>query len=430
MAGAAADTVDGVSNTGQISPSGVHIQQGPWRIVLTGGPCGGKTTAQERLRSFFESLGYRVYLARETATILLGGGVSFARLTPEGCYIFQKNLLKTILTIENTFFELAEACPKEKTVILCDRGAMDPSAYMSEEEWKKLLEDLKTDVIDLRDNRYNHVVHLVTAADGAEEYYHLENNNTRTEGLEFAKQLDGRTRNAWLGHPSVDIIDNTDCKNFDDKMLKLMQVVCQRIGINTHDRYAKDSKKRKWLVESFDETQFPKGMQTFFVQHDYLFSDEGEGAQYRIRKRWQQGTKGNLYTLTRREFVSSTKDTVETRHSLTERDYHQHLKLMRDTTRVSVHKKRHCFSHGMQFYNLDCYVAPLPPVCQGRPLIVLETYTTLPPGESLPLPPFIKVVREVTGEAAYSMYMLSKKTPEERPLEFRGDLESAIFADD
>jgi len=40
------------------------------------------------------------------------------------------------------------------------------------------------------------------------------------------------------------------------------------------------------------------------------------------------------------------------------------------------------------------------------------------------------VVREVTGEAAYSMYMLSKKTPEERPLEFRGDLESAIFADD
>ena len=44
-------------------------------IITTGGPCGGKTTAQNRLATFFESLGWRVFRVPETATILLNGGV-------------------------------------------------------------------------------------------------------------------------------------------------------------------------------------------------------------------------------------------------------------------------------------------------------------------------------------------------------------------
>ena len=74
---------------GQVENNGIKI----WRLVLTGndfyvifgvtyqlktfkgGPCGGKTTAQNRLATFFESLGWRVFRVPETATILLNGGV-------------------------------------------------------------------------------------------------------------------------------------------------------------------------------------------------------------------------------------------------------------------------------------------------------------------------------------------------------------------
>ena len=56
---------------GEVESSGVKT----WRLVLTGGPCGGKTTAQNRLATFFESLGWRVFRVPETATILLNGGV-------------------------------------------------------------------------------------------------------------------------------------------------------------------------------------------------------------------------------------------------------------------------------------------------------------------------------------------------------------------
>ena len=76
-----------------------------WRLVLTGGPCGGKTTAQVfcffpfqivssfcqqiTLSTIFESMGWRVFRVPETATILLGGGVSFSLLDDEQRLEFQ-----------------------------------------------------------------------------------------------------------------------------------------------------------------------------------------------------------------------------------------------------------------------------------------------------------------------------------------------------
>ena len=65
-------------------------------MVLTGGPCGGKTTGQTRLATFFENLGWKVYRVPETANILLSGGVNFAELTPEAAEKFQVSLEKKI----------------------------------------------------------------------------------------------------------------------------------------------------------------------------------------------------------------------------------------------------------------------------------------------------------------------------------------------
>ena len=60
-----------------------------WKLVLTGGPCGGKTTGQTRLATFFENLGWKVYRVPETANVLLSGGINFADLTPEAAETFQ-----------------------------------------------------------------------------------------------------------------------------------------------------------------------------------------------------------------------------------------------------------------------------------------------------------------------------------------------------
>lgn len=66
------------------------------------------------------------------------------------------------------------------------------------------------------------MVHLVTAAVGAEAFYSLANNAARTEGFEMARELDQKCQTAWCGHPALDVIDNAS--GFDEKMLRLIAV--------------------------------------------------------------------------------------------------------------------------------------------------------------------------------------------------------------
>jgi len=47
------------------------------------------------------------------------------------------------------------------------------------------------------------IFHLVTAADGAEKFYSLENNGIRIESIEQARAIDKRTCLAWIGHPKL-----------------------------------------------------------------------------------------------------------------------------------------------------------------------------------------------------------------------------------
>ena len=64
--------------------------------------------------------------------------MDFAQATKEQAYIFQVNILKTILQLENTFFEMAEK-DKGDVLIICDRGTMDPSACEERERQQKYM---------------------------------------------------------------------------------------------------------------------------------------------------------------------------------------------------------------------------------------------------------------------------------------------------
>ncbi|GMR30473.1 hypothetical protein PMAYCL1PPCAC_00668, partial [Pristionchus mayeri] len=374
-----------------------------YKVVLTGGPCGGKTTGQERLATFFENMGWKVYTVPETATVLLSGGVKFAELTQEQAYEFQKDLLLTLVRIEDVFFHQAELEQKKRVLIICDRGAMDPSAYIDEESWHKMIKECGLEQFNMRENRYDQVVHLVTAADGAEKYYTQANNKTRSEGIAQAMEMDKKTRTAWLGHPYVDVIDNAETPSFEDKIRRLIEVISDRAGVEVSDRLKLNSKKRKWLVLDYDESAFDK-FEEFEVKHDYLMAENKGMQQVRLRSRCQNNR--TTYTLTTRTFAP-TNGIIETRMQLSMKDYQSYYRL-KDKQRQTIHKLRRCFSHGTQYFNLDIYVDPLPPACLGKRLMILETYTTKPVGDPEPaLPPWLKVEKEITGDSDFSMYSLS-----------------------
>ena len=111
-----------------------------------------------------------------------------------------------------------------------DRGTMDTRAYVTEDDWQMILEENDWSNWKLRDERYDLIVHLVTAADGAEEFYTLSNNKARSESPLEARQLDERLRMAYLGH-NLRIIDNSSPGGFKSKIRRVMDCICQSVGL-------------------------------------------------------------------------------------------------------------------------------------------------------------------------------------------------------
>jgi hypothetical protein len=68
------------------------------------------------------------------------------------------------MNLEEYFIGLAKVSRHQKCVILFDRGVMDAKGYMSGEQWVNLLDFNSWNEVHLRDQRYDAVIHLVTAA--------------------------------------------------------------------------------------------------------------------------------------------------------------------------------------------------------------------------------------------------------------------------
>lgn len=62
-------------------------------------------------------------------------------------------------------------------------------------------------IIELRDARYDAIVHMVTAADGCPEFYDY-GNTARYHTPEMAVEADKALRAVYLGHNKVFVIGN------------------------------------------------------------------------------------------------------------------------------------------------------------------------------------------------------------------------------
>ena len=167
----------------------------------------------------------------EIAKILVESGamIQMNRLSAEERIKFQTLVVKAVVHFEDYFVRLAEMSG-EPAIVVCDRGTLDVRAYMTTEEFECMIDDEGWTVNQLRDRRYDEVVYLVTAADGADEFYSLSNNVARHETAEEARALDGRTLAAWSGHSNLTILRNNRGETFEDKMDKVISLVERIVG--------------------------------------------------------------------------------------------------------------------------------------------------------------------------------------------------------
>jgi hypothetical protein len=168
--------------------------------------------------------------------VLSGGMILMGGLTVDQRIYFQSLLIKLQIYIEDYFTKLA-LMSKMPAVILCDRGTMDPYAYVTPDEFQAILDEEGWNIVNLRDKRYDCVVFLVSAADGAEDYYTLANNIARSEGLDLARDLDRKTQIAWNGHPHLTIIPNLKVETFKQKIQRAVNVVEKCLGVNLQNGF-------------------------------------------------------------------------------------------------------------------------------------------------------------------------------------------------
>lgn len=187
-------------------------------IVITGGPCAGKSTAINIIKHELSKKGIKVIVVPETATELISAGICPWEIDVD---VFRSILISRALNKEETTREALKYI-KHDAIIIYDRGILDIKAYMELDMFENELNKYNTNEKDII-KKYDAVFHLVTAANGAEEFYTLSNNSARKETLEEAQILDKKTIEAWSNHEKFKIIDNST--NFEDKINRLLKEI-------------------------------------------------------------------------------------------------------------------------------------------------------------------------------------------------------------
>lgn len=111
-----------------------------YTVVITGGPCAGKTTALSSLRKKLSEEGFHVIELAETATSILN-----ANIHPWESPAFQKAVFSIQKCWEDTMIDQAGYIENPKCILLCDRGLMDGKAYCSGNDFEKIAAEFSLD---------------------------------------------------------------------------------------------------------------------------------------------------------------------------------------------------------------------------------------------------------------------------------------------
>ena len=327
-------------------------------IVITGGPCGGKTTAMSWLQNALTSAGYAVIFLTETFTELANGGISSYNCKDN--FAFQRIQVRYQLERERLYRRAAEALSNDNVVIVHDRGSMDDKPYMTAEEFASILEELGQDEVSFRD-KYDAVFHLVTAAKGALPFYTTANNTARTETPEEAIDLDEKTLAAWAGHPHLRIIDNST--DFNGKMLRLLKEVMAALGEPEPMEHA-----RRFLIKypDLDWLNNNPNCQRVEIIQTYLTPYGGR---------------------------------MEVEERLSQEEYFS-LLMEADPTCRPIRKTRYCLVDDVQSFEVDLY-----PTWKDVAMLQVELSD---PDAEVHIPENLHVIREVTDNPAYDNHEMAR----------------------
>lgn len=353
------------------------------KVVLTGGPCAGKSTGISKVSKHLRKLGYTVYIAHESATKLINQGIKPFGDNKIDMLTFQEMVLNQQMAMEK-IYELVAKSKDEKCVIICDRGIMDNASFIGKDDFDDLLKRYHLSVNKVLSS-YDMVIHLVTTADGAIENYTLLNNQARSENAEEAREQDMRLRKCWSGHNNMKIVGNYG--DFDDKMDRVISYIDNYLAIPKMKRV-----QRKFLVEKNDEllNYLEGNAQKIVIKNIYFKGD--------VEKRVKiTNIDGDLcYYYTEQIKGANGVSSIIKEKVINENDFYRLIS--KEGVYDSIQKIRYVIICDKQKYQVDVY----------DDMVILEADVTLQDID-INVPDEFDILKEVTGEDDYLNVNLARK---------------------
>lgn len=190
------------------------------KVVVTGGPGGGKTTALDLFR---RELCHEIAIVPEAATVLFSGGIT------------RSNNEQTLKMVQQTIFSLQKNLEEIQIkqhpdrLLVCDRGTLDGLAY-----WPDTEKDFFNTVGSTFEHeiaRYDAVIFFESAATTGHDI--SSNNPVRNESSEQAAKLDHKLHKVWSRHPNFYFVGSSE--SFVRKIM--FGVMTIENVINRHHKY-------------------------------------------------------------------------------------------------------------------------------------------------------------------------------------------------
>jgi len=167
------------------------------KVVVTGGPGGGKTTALDLFR---RELGNKIAVVPEAATVLFSGGIP--RSDDEQMV---KIIQKTIFQLQENLEEIHKKQFPDR-LLVCDRGSLDGLAYWPGTEsdfFKGVNSSFEHEIA-----RYDAVIFFESAAITGHDI--SSNNPVRNESSDQAAELDVKLQKIWSRHPHFYFVGSSE----------------------------------------------------------------------------------------------------------------------------------------------------------------------------------------------------------------------------
>lgn len=366
------------------------------KAVITGGPGAGKTEIMSHLTQILEDRGYKVFIVPETATELILNGIR--PCSNISLIDFQNFVLDKQLSKEKLYDEAALYYDTDKVIIFYDRGILDACAYVDKiPTFENMLKKRNLTFSNIY-AKYDAVIHLVTAANGAEQYYQWNdpskedcgNNAARSESPKEAIIKDKKTLNAWIGHPHLRVFDNST--DFNGKINRVVNEIFALLGepIPTEiERKFLIKKPTDEEIENIGYISKTNIVQTYLTRKD-------TNIERRVR---QRGTSSEGYTFyyTEKEDISNSKR-LEKEEIISPNDYINYL-AEADINFHQITKTRYCFIYHNQYFEMDLY-----PFSSEYAILEIELNKL---NDDIDLPP-LNIVKEVTDDKRYRNNALAK----------------------